>query len=88
MIVDIHRAYQRMSIQVRYFASLGDRLGRQEDQILAEGPVTVAEVWQQATEGLPMPPNTLVAVNQEYAETSQAVADGDEVAFFPPVTGG
>ena len=77
-----------MSIQVRYFASLGDRLGRQEDRLQAEGPVTVAEVWQQATDGLAMPPNTLMAINQEYAETDQAVSDGDEVAFFPPVTGG
>ncbi len=29
-----------------------------------------------------------VAVNQEYAGLDHAVADGDEVAFFPPVTGG
>jgi molybdopterin synthase sulfur carrier subunit len=77
-----------MSIQVRYFASLGDQLGRQEDQVQAEGPITVADVWQQATDGQPMPPNILMAVNQEYAETDQAVNEGDEVAFFPPVTGG
>jgi molybdopterin synthase sulfur carrier subunit len=35
-----------------------------------------------------MPPNTLVAINQEYATPEQPVRDGDEVAFFPPVTGG
>ena len=28
------------------------------------------------------------AVNQEYAETDAAIRPGDEVAFFPPVTGG
>ena len=77
-----------MSIQVRYFASLGDQLGRQEDQVQIEGPTTVADVWQQATDGLPMPQNILMAVNQEYAETDQTINDGDEVAFFPPVTGG
>lgn len=77
-----------MSIKIRYFASLGDRLGRQEDQLQAEGAITVAEVWRRATDNQPMPPNILMAVNQEYAETDQAVSDGDEVAFFPPVTGG
>jgi molybdopterin synthase sulfur carrier subunit len=35
-----------------------------------------------------LPPNTLAAVNMEYAELTQSVRDGDEVAFFPPVTGG
>jgi molybdopterin synthase sulfur carrier subunit len=77
-----------MSIKIRYFASLGDRLGRQEDQLQAEGAITVTEVWRLATDDEPMPPNLLMAVNQEYAEADQAVNDGDEVAFFPPVTGG
>ena len=39
-------------------------------------------VWQ------PFPANTLVAINQEYASPASAVRAGDEVAFFPPVTGG
>jgi molybdopterin synthase sulfur carrier subunit len=30
----------------------------------------------------------LVAVNMEYADMQAPVRDGDEVAFFPPVTGG
>jgi molybdopterin synthase sulfur carrier subunit len=33
-------------------------------------------------------PNVIVAVNQAVAEPGQALRDGDEVAFFPPVTGG
>jgi len=77
-----------MSIKIRYFASLGDKLGRQEDQLQAEGNITVTEVWRLATNNEPMPPNLLMAINQEYAEANQAVNDGDEVAFFPPVTGG
>ena len=77
-----------MTITVRYFASLGDTLGRQEDSLPAASASTVAEVWKQATGDQPMPGNILMAINQEYAELDQAVNDGDEVAFFPPVTGG
>jgi molybdopterin synthase sulfur carrier subunit len=77
-----------MPITVRYFASLGDTLGRQEDTLPAGAAITVAEVWKQATGNKAMPSNILMAVNQEYAESDQTVTDGDEVAFFPPVTGG
>jgi len=77
-----------MSITVRYFASLGDRLGRESDEIPAEDQMTVGRVWQTATRSSEMPGNILMAVNQEYAEIDQPVSDGDEVAFFPPVTGG
>lgn len=77
-----------MSITVRYFASLGDRLGREGDEIPAKAALTAAQVWQQAVGDMEMPGNTLVAINQDYAELDQPVKDGDEVAFFPPVTGG
>jgi molybdopterin synthase sulfur carrier subunit len=35
-----------------------------------------------------LPPNLLMAVNMEYARADDVVKDEDEVAFFPPVTGG
>jgi molybdopterin synthase sulfur carrier subunit len=76
-----------MSITVRFFASIRERLGRSEDHIDAQGITTVAQVWERAA-GTPYPPRTLAAVNQEYARLDQPVRDGDEVAFFPPVTGG
>lgn len=77
-----------MSIEVKYFASLGERLGRGADSVSAEGLQTVAQVWACATDHAPYPPNTLAAVNMEYVALDHAVTDGDEVAFFPPVTGG
>ena len=77
-----------MTIRVKYFASLRDRLGRGEDQICAEETLTVTQVWARLWPDTPLPPNTLVAVNKEYAEPDRRVRDGDEIAFFPPVTGG
>ena len=77
-----------MVIHVKYFASLRDRLGRAEDRLEAVGALTVTGVWAALWPETPLPPNTLTAVNMEYAEPNQTVRDGDEVAFFPPVTGG
>ena len=74
-------------INVRYFASLRERLGRSQEQVEATGIVNVADVWRRVARE-PMPTNTLVAVNQEYAGPDSPVKAGDEVAFFPPVTGG
>ncbi len=73
---------------MKYFASLGERLGRSGDSISAEGLQSVEQVWACATENTPYPPNTLAAVNMEYVGLEHPVSDGDEVAFFPPVTGG
>ncbi len=77
-----------MSIQVRFFASLRERLGRGAGAVEAAGVVTAADVWARAAGGESMPTNTLIAVNMEYADLGCKVKDGDEVAFFPPVTGG
>lgn len=77
-----------MSIKVRYFASLRERMGRIEETMNPEGIHTVAELWKAVNEGRPLPDNILCAVNMEYASPEAVVRDGDEVAFFPPVTGG
>lgn len=77
-----------MAIRVRYFASLRERMGRAEDSVEPAAAHTVLEVWKHVTSGQPLPPNMLTAVNLEYVEPHAPVRDGDEVAFFPPVTGG
>ena len=76
-----------MTITVKFFASLREQVGMADLHIDCECADTVAEVWQMATD-LAMPANTLMAVNQEYVDADHPVRDGDEVAFFPPVTGG
>ena len=76
-----------MTIEVKFFASLRERLGRKEAQLESADAATVADVWQRCTQQA-LPANVLVAVNQEYVQSQHPVRDGDEVAFFPPVTGG
>lgn len=76
-----------MTIDVKFFASLRERVGRGEMQLEAAQAGTVAEVWQQCT-AMPLPASMLIAVNLEYVPAGHPVQDGDEVAFFPPVTGG
>lgn len=77
-----------MSIHVIYFASLRDSLGKSQDQAEYRPGLTAGALWQQVSDTLPESGQVLVAINQEYADFSSAVHDGDEVAFFPPVTGG
>jgi molybdopterin synthase sulfur carrier subunit len=76
-----------MSITVRFFASVRERVGKTQEIIDSASISNVADVWRQSARTA-MPGNLLAAVNMEYARPDQAVRDGDEVAFFPPVTGG
>lgn len=75
-----------MSITVKFFARLREQVGQGEATL--EHADSVQSAWDQATRNLTMPDNTLCAVNMEYVERSATIKDGDEVAFFPPVTGG
>jgi molybdopterin synthase sulfur carrier subunit len=77
-----------MAIHIRYFASLREQLGRAEDQVEPLPGLTVAGLWSYLWPDKPIPPNTLIAVNMEYKDRHYLVQNGDEVAFFPPITGG
>ncbi len=79
-----------MTVTVKYFASLRELLGRSEEALdLGNRTVTVSELWQQvAGSQQTLPANVLTAINMEYVKADARIKDGDEVAFFPPVTGG
>ncbi len=77
-----------MSIKVRYFASLKETIGKSEDEVSGERTLSVSDVWRLANQSTELPENILAAVNMDYVGLDTNVNDGDEVAFFPPVTGG
>ena len=78
-----------MNITVRYFANMRDRMGRAEDKVTLDGDaVTVAELWKKVSPQEALPSSVLIAVNMEYTDASRILKSGDEIAFFPPVTGG
>lgn len=77
-----------MTIQIKYFASYRELTGKNDEELPAHSASTALDLWQTANPGLTIPENTLVAINMEYCALSHPVTDGDEVAFFPPVTGG
>lgn len=73
-----------MTVRVRLFAGLRERAGWSERELDA---ASVGDVWSQLGLG-DEPQGLLYAVNREYAERSRTLADGDEVALIPPVSGG
>jgi molybdopterin synthase sulfur carrier subunit len=77
-----------MTIIVKFFASLREQVGLTEVQIELIEVKTVGEIWAQVCDNAPLPTHILMAVNKEYSNQETRVQDGDEVAFFPPVTGG
>jgi len=84
-----------MKITVRYFALLRERMGR-ESEVLTwdDAEPTVGRLRGILADRVPALDailrggTLLVAVNREYAAADCVLKDGDEVAFFPPVTGG
>lgn len=82
-------------IKVLYFAAIREEVGVSGEEVEGGGMATVADLLahlrslDEVRAGALAPSRrVLVAVNQEYADGTRELADGDEVALFPPVTGG
>ncbi len=75
-------------IEVKLFASLSEQLGFAEVALDCSKQQTVMQLWEKVSQGRPVPSNLLCARNMEYCRLDTLVDPGDEVAFFPPVSGG
>jgi MoaE-MoaD fusion protein len=74
-----------VQVRVRLFAGLRERAGWSERDL--DDVARVADIWRLLELG-DEPPGLLYAVNREYAAPERELADGDEVALIPPVSGG
>jgi len=76
-------------VRLRFFASLRERLGSGEDRAVDAG-TTAGALWESLVRERPQIERVRVriAVNERYVEPGHELAEGDEVAFFPPVSGG
>lgn len=81
-----------INLTILLFATLKDRAGRERLSLALEHPASVADLKQRLAAEVPALapalPTALVSVNHEYAFAEDALHDGDEVALFPPVSGG
>jgi molybdopterin synthase catalytic subunit/molybdopterin converting factor small subunit len=76
-----------MRVVVKLFAGLRERAGTGERPLELPDGALASDVWPELGLG-EEPDGLLYAVNREYAESGQPLAEGDEVALIPPVSGG
>lgn len=81
-----------MEINIRLFATLRDRAGQNNIQVNVPNPATVATVLAAVVQNYPVlapaVESAIVSVNKAFAMEETPVLPGDEVALFPPVSGG
>ena len=81
-----------IEINIRLYATLKDRAGRSTIKTSLPEPATVETLVQTLTREFPALsaglPTAIVAVNRAFADNQTPICTGDEVAIFPPVSGG
>jgi molybdopterin synthase sulfur carrier subunit len=81
-------------IRIVFFAGLREALGKSQIEISIDTSMSLAELRSAIIKQYPewekelIQKNILMSVNQQFASLESVVKTGDEVAFFPPVTGG
>ena len=81
-----------MRIRLRYFASLRERLKRDQETLEVPEEATVATAWELLKKAYPelvvVERSVAFAVAQEYVDKTHPLQDNDELALIPPVSGG
>ncbi|MDB5413720.1 MAG: molybdopterin converting factor subunit 1 [Rubritepida sp.] len=83
-------------MQILYFAWVREKIGMAGEEIARPDHVTdigtlmrhLATLSPRHSDAFANPMTIRAAINQDFATAGDAVTDSDEVAFFPPVTGG
>ena len=82
-------------MKILYFAKISEELGKNEDLLLIKDKlriIDVVNILKKKNERYNLVfkkiPNIKFAINCEYATKNDYITDNDELAIFPPVTGG
>jgi molybdopterin synthase catalytic subunit len=93
-VIEEHRLSKKEQVNVRvlFFGAARDAAGHSEVNLTLNSPANGASAFEQVLDTYPdlrrFGRSLLFAVNQEYASSDREVHDGDELAVFPPVSGG
>jgi MoaE-MoaD fusion protein len=83
---------QSIKVRVLFFGAARDHAGREEAELTLRAPASAASAFEEVLTLYPslrrFGRSLLFAVNQEYARPEAVVSSGDELAVFPPVSGG
>lgn len=81
-----------ITVHVHYFAMLRELMGQSTASLTVPTGTTAGEIFALATASQPrlarLERSLLIMVNEDYVDRGQPLADGDDVAFIPPVSGG
>jgi len=78
-----------MQVSIKYFASLRELIGESSTQINIDETSSVDDLWKKRKVEKNIEfENVMATVNMQYVKANHQLHEGDEVAFFPPVTGG